>query len=100
MLDALAEILAERVIEMVSQSHPGGGRVFRRKVARFYLRQLTGRAAPPGQISTKEIAAGLGMSTNRAVRLEINARLKTKDALERNGDGFRELLALLHKPEP
>jgi hypothetical protein len=98
MLDALAEILADRVIEMVSRSHPGGDRVFRRRVARFYLRQLTGRTSPPGQISTQEIASGLGISYNRASQLTTNGLLKTKDALERHGLGFRQLLAHISKP--
>lgn len=97
--DALAELLADRVLAMVAESHPHGSPLLRRRAARLYLRQLTGRAAPPGSISTADLAAALGLSRSAAARLETRALLRAKDALQRRGESFPALLSHLTQTE-
>lgn len=47
--------------------------------------------------SYSEVAQDMGISVAEAVRLERSALLKARDALERDGLTFRELLALLYE---
>ena len=47
--------------------------------------------------SIAEVAADMGISPAEVPRLERNALLKMRDALERDGLTFRELLALMEE---
>jgi DNA-directed RNA polymerase sigma subunit (sigma70/sigma32) len=102
--DRLAEILADRVIDMVAASLPHAGPVMRRRAARLYLRQITGRAAPHGygpQRSVAAVAATMGISRSQVTRLETRAILKMKDSLRRRGESFDSLISLITpKQEP
>lgn len=48
--------------------------------------------------SISQVAADMGISVAEATRLERSALLKARDALERRGLTFRELLSLLYPP--
>jgi hypothetical protein len=71
--DSLAETLADRVIELVDASHPTADPKFRRRVARLYLRQLTGSEKPPGEISCRALGKTLGVSGQRISEIEAAA---------------------------
>lgn len=68
--DSLAELLADRVIALVCESHPSASPKFRRQIARLYLRQLTGSEKPPGAISCRALGKTLGLSTQRISEIE------------------------------
>ena len=74
--DALAELLADRVIEMVQASHPTACPKFRRRMARLYLRQLTGSEQAPGRISMRRLAPHLGTSKTLIHNIEHGALAK------------------------
>lgn len=74
--DLAAEALADAVIALVHESHPHASPKFRRRVARLYLRQLTGSEKPPGQISTARVGKALGLSQQRASETQASALAK------------------------
>lgn len=57
--------------------------------------QRLGLLPPPGKIGREPMAKALGMSPNTAKRHELTGLLKLRDALERDGLNFREVLRLI-----
>jgi hypothetical protein len=74
--DALAETLADAVIDLVNESHPAASPKFRRRIARLYLRQLTGSEQRPGRISMRRLAPHLGVSKTLIHDIEHQALAK------------------------
>jgi hypothetical protein len=71
--DDLAEFLAERASSLVDESHPQASPAFRRRLARLYLRQLTGSERPPGQVSSTSLAKALGVDRREIPVIEAQA---------------------------
>jgi hypothetical protein len=74
--DALAASLADAAIRLVEESHPFGSPKFRRRIARLYLRQLTGSEKPPGRITEAAVAKSIGLTKQRASEIKHTALAK------------------------
>lgn len=79
--DALATALADAAIALVEESHPTAPPVFRRRMARLYLRQLTGSEKPPGQIAAATVARSMGVSKQRGSEIQAVAIAKLYRAI-------------------
>jgi hypothetical protein len=87
--DAIATALADGVIALVDESHPHASPKFRRRIARLYLRQLTGTEKPPGRISNASVGSYIGLSRQRASETQQIALAKLYRAItERHPDLF------------
>jgi hypothetical protein len=88
--DTIATDLADATIRLVDESHPHASPKFRRRIARLYLRQLTGSEKPPGRISDASVASYIGISKQRASETKQTALGKLYLALrERHPELFQ-----------
>ena len=96
--ERLCEFLADRVIDLVSESYPNADAFFRRRAARLLLSQVTGRERPPRCIPMARLARRMGWSQQQVSAIECRALLKLRVRLEEQGLTFDDLISLTTPP--
>lgn len=76
--DAIAEALADEVLERIMAAHPNASPAFRKKLVRLYMRQATGRESSPGEISQRALGSYLDLSFRRVSEIESDALAKLR----------------------
>lgn len=72
--DAIAEALADEVLDRILSAHPNATAEFRKKLVRLYMRQATGREAVAP--SARSLAEYFGMTHQRVSETTTTALAK------------------------